>query len=106
MSRRTKGTDRPLAGRPYRVSLTCAESRLRGGQVTKRTADHRQVPPKPTPVELCRYKKAQYKRRNEIERLLRWLKGLRCIFRRFNKLDFVFIAFVYFALSIKTLRYH
>jgi transposase len=56
------------------------------------------VPPLCTRVEPWTYKKAVYRRRNEIERLFRTLKGFRRIFRRFDKLDFVFIAFIYFAL--------
>jgi len=34
-----------------------------------------------------------YKRRNEIERLFRRLKGCRRIFSRFDKLDVMFMAF-------------
>jgi hypothetical protein len=40
----------------------------------------------------------------EIERLFRRLKGFRRIFSRFDKLDLVFIAFIYFALVIEALR--
>ena len=49
-------------------------------------------------------KKALYRRRNEIERLFRRLKGFRRIFSRFDKLDLVFIAFIYFALVVEALR--
>ena len=62
------------------------------------------VPPKITRVEPWRYKKALYRRRNEIERLFRRLKSFRRIFSRFEKLDLVFIAFIYFALIIEGLR--
>ena len=41
---------------------------------------------------------------NEIERLFRRLKGFRRIFSRFDKLDLVFIAFIYFALIVEALR--
>ena len=51
-----------------------------------------------------RLKKELYRRRNEIERLFRRLKGFRRIFSRFDKLDLVFIAFIYFALVIEALR--
>ncbi len=34
-----------------------------------------------------------YKRRNEVERLFRRLKGFRRIFSRFDKLDALFISF-------------
>jgi hypothetical protein len=45
-----------------------------------------------------------YKRRNEIERLFRRLKGFRRIFSRFEKLDVMFIAFIHFALVVEALR--
>jgi transposase len=62
------------------------------------------VPPHPNRVEPWRLKRALYRRRNEIERLFRRLKGFRRIFSRFDKLDVVFIAFLYFALIIEALR--
>ena len=62
------------------------------------------VPPHPQRAEPWRIKKAWYKRRNEIERLFRRLKGFRRIFSRFDKLDLVFIAFIYFALIVEALR--
>lgn len=62
------------------------------------------VPPHPNRVEPWRLKKALYRRRNEIERLFRRLKGFRRIFSRFDKLDLVFIAFIYFALVIEAVR--
>jgi len=62
------------------------------------------VPPHPNRVEPWQIKKALYRRRNEIERLFRRLKGFRRIFSRFDKLDLVFIAFIYFALIVEALR--
>ena len=62
------------------------------------------VPPKSNRIDAWKYKKALYRRRNEIERLFRRLKGFRRIFSRFDKLDLVFIAFIYFALIIEGLR--
>lgn len=62
------------------------------------------VPPHPNRIELWRLKRALYRRRNEIERLFRRLKGFRRIFSRFDKLDLVFIAFIYFALIVEALR--
>ncbi|MCP4727723.1 MAG: IS5/IS1182 family transposase, partial [bacterium] len=44
-----------------------------------------------------------YKKRNEVERLFRRLKGYRRIFSRFDKLDVVFMFFIYFALITDTL---
>lgn len=45
-----------------------------------------------------------YKRRNEVERLFRCLKGYRRIFSRFEKLDVMFTAFINFALIADGLR--
>jgi transposase len=44
------------------------------------------VPPKQTRITAWEYNRAMYKRRNEIERLFRRLKGFRRIFSRFEKL--------------------
>jgi transposase len=46
-----------------------------------------------------------YRRRNEIERLFRRLKGFRRIFSRFDKLDVMFTAFIHFALIAEALRW-
>ena len=45
-----------------------------------------------------------YKRRNEVERLFRRLKGYRRIFSRFEKLDLMFHGFISFALVADGLR--
>jgi transposase len=62
------------------------------------------VPPHPRRLEPWTVKKAWYRRRNEIERLFRRLKGFRRIFSRFDKLDVMFMAFLYFALVVEALR--
>jgi transposase len=62
------------------------------------------VPPKSTRVTAWHYSKAIYKRRNEIERLFRRLKGFRRIFSRLEKLDVMFTAFIHFALIADALR--
>ena len=62
------------------------------------------VPPKSNRVTAWEYDREMYKRRNEIERLFRRLKGFRRIFSRFEKLDVMFIAFIHFALIIEALR--
>jgi transposase len=63
------------------------------------------VPPRPQRLEPWQYDKAMYRRRNEIERLFRRLKGFRRIFSRFDKLDLVFLAFLHFALIVEALRF-
>ena len=62
------------------------------------------VPPVSTRLEPWRYSKAWYRRRNEIERLFRRLKGFRRIFSRFDKLDVMFMAFLCFVLVVEALR--
>ena len=62
------------------------------------------VPPKSNRIEPWEYDREMYKRRNEIERLFRRLKGFRRIFSRFEKLDVMFMAFIHFALVIEALR--
>jgi transposase len=57
------------------------------------------VPPKPNRITLRQYDRALYKKRNEIERLFRRLKGYRRIFSWFEKLDAVSLAFLNFASS-------
>jgi transposase len=58
------------------------------------------APPHSNRVDPWRLKTARYRRRNEVERLFIRLKGFRRVFSRFDKLDFVFITFIYFALVI------
>ena len=62
------------------------------------------VPPKSNRIEPWEYDRALYKKRNEIERLFRRLKGFRRIFSRFEKLDVLFLGFLNFALIIEALR--
>ena len=62
------------------------------------------VPPLKTRVDPWEYDREMYKRRNEIERLFRRLKGFRRIFSRFEKLDVLFLGFILFALIVDALR--
>ena len=62
------------------------------------------VPPKKNRVSPWKYDRQLYRRRNEIERLFRRLKGFRRVFSRFDKLDVMFLAFVLFALIVEGLR--
>ena len=62
------------------------------------------VPPKSNRIDPWEYDRALYKKRNEIERLFRRLKGFRRIFSRFEKLDIVFLAFLTFVLIVEALR--
>ena len=62
------------------------------------------VPPRKTRLDPWEYDRQMYKRRNEVERLFRRLKGFRRIFSRFEKLDVIFLGFVVFALIFDALR--
>jgi transposase len=50
------------------------------------------------------YDKELYKRRNEVERLFRRLKGFRALATRYDKNDRVFFASVWFALLLIALN--
>ena len=62
------------------------------------------VPPSQKRLEPWQYDKQLYKRRNEVERLFRRLKGFRRVFTRYDKLDVMFIGVITFALIIDGLR--
>ena len=62
------------------------------------------VPPIKTRTDPWEYDREMYKRRNEVERLFRRLKGYRRIFSRFDKLDVMFIGFIHFVLMFDALR--
>ena len=62
------------------------------------------VPPKSNRLHPWDYDHAVYKKRNEIDRLFRRLKGFRRIFSRFEKLDVLFLGFLSFALIVEALR--
>ncbi len=62
------------------------------------------VPPKINRIRSWSYNKQLYRRRNEIERLFRRLKGLRRVFSRYGKLDVMFAASIHFALIAEALR--
>ncbi len=61
------------------------------------------VPPKSNRTAPWKYDRELYKRRNEVERLFRRLKGFRRGFSRFEKLDVMFLGFIVFALIIDAL---
>ena len=61
------------------------------------------VPPKENRIAPWEYDREMYKKRNEVERLFRRLKGFRRIFSRFDKLDVIFRFFINFALIVDRL---
>ncbi len=62
------------------------------------------VPPLKSRIDPWEYDREIYKKRNEIERLFRRLKGFRRIFSRFDKLDVLFLGFILFGFIIDALR--
>ena len=62
------------------------------------------VPPHPNRLNPWEYDKELYKKRNEVERLIRRLKGFRRVFTRYDKLDVVFMGFITFAFIVDALR--
>ncbi len=62
------------------------------------------VPPLKIRLAPWQYDQELYKRRNEVERLIRRLKGFRRVFSRFDKLDALFTAFILSALIFDALR--
>jgi len=62
------------------------------------------VPPKANRLVKWDYDRTIYKRRNEVERLFRRLKGYRRIFSRFEKLDVMYRAFLNFALIMDMVK--
>ena len=60
-------------------------------------------PPKKNRVDPWEYDREIYKRRNEVERLFRRLKGFRRIFTRYDKLDALFLGFIVFVLIFDAL---
>ena len=61
------------------------------------------VPPNPHRLRPWTYDRSLYRRRNEVERLFRRLKGFRRILSRFEKLDIMFTAVIHFALIVDML---
>jgi len=62
------------------------------------------VPPKSNRKKPWSYDKELYKRRNEIERFFRLIKGFRRIFTRYEKLDAMLIGFIQLALVYVAIR--
>ena len=62
------------------------------------------IPPKSNRRHPWDYNRQICRRRNEVERLFRRLKGYRRIFTRYDKLDVIFLAFITLALIHDTLR--
>ena len=63
------------------------------------------VPPQRNYIDQWKYDKEKYKQRNKIERLFGRIKTrFRRVFTRYDKLDIIYITFVYFALIVEMLK--
>ena len=102
------GRELLLAGGPVAASCHLIMDSAYQGDETLRLA--RQlgyipvVPPNPQRLAQWNYDRMIYRRRNEIERLFRRLKGYRRVFSRFDKLDTLFLGFIVLALIVEALR--
>ena len=63
------------------------------------------VPPKSNRLDPWEYDKALYRKRNEVERLFRRLKGFRRVFSRFDILDVMFTGFVHYCADRRCASY-
>ena len=63
------------------------------------------VPPNPQRSVPWPLDRVVYRRRSQIERLFRRLKGYRRVFCRFDKLDVLFLGFIVLALIVEDLRF-
>ena len=93
---------------PQRENLSIVMDRAYEGNETRQLAlalgFTPVVPPSSTRVSPWTYDMEMYKRRNEVERLFRRLKGFRRIFSRFEKLDVLFLGFILLTLIVDALR--
>ena len=94
---------RALPDRPWRCRLIMDRA-YEGNETPQPAFDLGLIPVVPrlaTRVEPWTYGKAWYRRRNEIERPFRRLRGFRRIASRCDKLDSMFMAFLCFALAVE-----
>ena len=96
-----------LVGTPLRAEYVVMDRAYEGAATRQCVRDLGAppvVPPKRNRRDPWPYDREKYKKRNEVERLFRRLKGFRRIFSRFDKLDGVFAFFIHFALIIEALK--
>jgi transposase len=81
------------------LAMDCAYEGNQTRRLARRCGFNPVVPPNPRRKRPWKYSKRLYKRRNEVERLIRLLKGFRAVFTRYDKLDVMYMGGVYFALA-------
>lgn len=93
---------------PLPAGLPLIMDRAYADDQTRQLAEQRGyipvVPPKKNRLKPWSYDRTLYRKRNEVERFFRRLKGFRRIFTRFEKLDVMFSAFLNFAMIADALR--
>lgn len=62
------------------------------------------APPKSNRKQPWVYDRELYRKRNEVERMFRRLKGFRRVFTRFDKLDVIFMGFIVPALIVTAIK--
>jgi len=98
---------RTLPGQTFTASHLLMDRAYEGDETRQLALDlgfYPVVPPKSNRIDPWQYDKEMYKKRNQVERLFRRLKGFRRIFSRFDKLDVVFSFFIYFALIVDNIK--
>jgi len=98
---------RTLPGQTFTASHLLMDRAYEGDETRQLALDlgfYPVVPPKRNRIDPWQYDKEMYKKRNQVERLFRRLKGFRRIFSRFDKLDVVFTFFIYFALIVDNIN--
>lgn len=95
-------------GKPQQLRLFLVADRAYEGDETRQLAKKLGytpvIPPKRNRRNPWPHNRDIYKRRNEVERLFRRLKGYRRVFSRYDKLDTMYLAFITLALIHDTLR--
>ena len=93
---------------PQRGSPSVVMDRAYEGDATRQLASGLGysvvVPPRKSRKVAWEYDEELYKRRNEVERLFRRMKGFRRIFTRYDKLDELYIGFILFGTIFDALR--
>ena len=105
--RRTDENCSGLAAQPHpaaRLLMDCAHQGDETRKLARKLGYYPVESPNPKRLKPWQYDRVAYRRRNEIERLFRRLKGYRRVFCHFDKLDAIFAGFIVLALIVEALR--
>ena len=95
-------SETPLTAEAVAMDRACEGDETR--ELVAKLGSSPEVPPKSNRKEPWQYDKEIHRLRNEVERLFGLLKRFRRIFTRYDKLDVVFVSFIYLALVVVALR--